>query len=253
MAPQTEIRILATPADLFQAAAAEFAKLASDAVQKSGRFTVALSGGSTPRSLYQLLASGAFPNLPWDKTYFFFGDERHVPPDHPDSNYRMADEAMLSKVPIPGANVFRIPAEMKDSDAAASAYEQTLRTFFALKPDQFPRFDLILLGLGPDGHTASLFPGSSALNENKRLVVANWVEKFKTHRITFTFPVLNHAACVMFLAGGADKAGILREVLENPQADLPSQKVHPTDGKLIWMVDRAAAADLSAKIKSRSA
>jgi 6-phosphogluconolactonase len=252
MAPQTEIRILATPADLFQAAAAEFAKLASDAVQKSGRFTVALSGGSTPRSLYQLLASGAFPNLPWDKTYFFFGDERHVPPDHPESNYRMANEAMLSKVPIPATNVFRIPGEMKDADAAASAYEQTLRTFFALPPGEFPRFDLVLLGLGPDGHTASLFPGSSALSECKRLVVANWVEKFKTHRITFTFPVLNHAACVMFLAGGADKAGILHEVLENPQADLPSQRVRPADGKLIWMVDRAAAAELSSDIKSRS-
>jgi 6-phosphogluconolactonase len=253
MFSSTEIRILATPAALFQAAAAEFAKLALDAVQKSGRFTVALSGGSTPRSLYQLLASGAFPKLPWDKTYFFFGDERHVPPDHPDSNYRMANEAMLSKVPIPAANVFRIPAEMNDADAAAGAYEQTLRNFFGWRPGDFPRFDLVLLGLGPDGHTASLFPGSSALDENNKLVVANWVEKFKTHRITFTFPVLNHAACVMFLASGADKAAMVHEVLENPKAGLPSQKVHPTNGKLVWIIDTAAAAELSPASKNRSA
>jgi 6-phosphogluconolactonase len=250
MSSHLELRIFETPADLFRGAAEEFCAQAVAAVAERGKFTVALSGGSTPRSLYQLLASGAFPKLPWDRTYFFFGDERHVPPDNPESNYRMANEAMLSKAPA--QNVFRIPAEMKDADAAAGAYEQTLRKFFSLTPGELPRFDLILLGLGPDGHTASLFPGSSALNENKRLVVANWVEKFKTHRITFTYPVLNHATCVMFLASGADKAGILREVLENPQADLPSQRVHPVDGRLVWLVDRAAAADLSANIKSRS-
>jgi 6-phosphogluconolactonase len=242
-----ELRIFETSADLFRGAAEEFCSQAATAAADRGKFCVALSGGSTPKSLYTLLASGAFPHLPWDKTYFFFGDERHVPPEHPDSNYRMANEAMLSKAPVPAANVFRIPAEMKDADAAASAYEQTLRNSFKLGPAQFPRFDLILLGLGPDGHTASLFPGSSALNERKRLVVANWVEKFKTHRITFTFPVLNSTACVMFLASGADKAGILREVLENPQADLPSQRVRPTNGRLVWMLDRAAAAELSAK------
>jgi 6-phosphogluconolactonase len=245
MSSQTQLRILSTPADLFQAAAEEFVNLAAGALQMDGRFSVVLSGGSTPKTLYQLLASGAFPQLPWDKTYLFFGDERHVPPDHPDSNYRMANEAMLSKVPIPAANVFRIPAEMKDADAAASTYEQTLRSFFGLRPGEFPRFDLILLGLGPDGHTASLFPGTSALNQTRRLVVANWVEEFKTHRLTFTYPVLNNAAYVMFLVSGPDKAGILREVLEDPQADLPSQKVRPSNGPLAWMVDRAAAAGLS--------
>jgi 6-phosphogluconolactonase len=250
MPSSPELRIFPTPADLFRGAAEEFVAQATASVAERGRFTVALSGGSTPRSLYQLLASGTFPKLPWDKTYFFFGDERHVPPDHPDSNYRMANEAMLSKAPA--QNVFRIPAEMKDAAAAASAYEQTMRTFFRLAPDEFPRFDLILLGLGPDGHTASLFPGSSALNEKKRLVVANWVEKFNTYRLTFTYPVLNHAACVMFLASGADKAGILRQVLENPQANLPSQKVCPTNGRLVWMVDSAAAAELSPGTINRS-
>ena len=242
MPSQPELRVFDTPPDLFRAVASEFATLASAAVQSNGRFCVALSGGSTPRNFYQLLASNAFLNLPWDKTYFFFGDERNVPPDHSDSNYRMAKEALLWKVPEP--NVFRIHAE-QDAEAAARDYEQTLRTFFKLQPGEFPRFNLILLGLGPDGHTASLFPGTSALNENNRLVVANWVEQFKSHRITLTLPVLNHAACGMFLACGPDKATILREVLENQSANLPSQRVRPVDGRLIWMVDRAAAGSLS--------
>lgn len=245
MSPAPEIRVLPTPSDLFQSAATEFAALAAQSIRARGRFTVALSGGSTPKSLYALLATGSIPNLPWDKTYFFFGDERHVPPDHPDSNYRMAQESLLSKISVPPQNIFRVRAEETNADDAAQSYDQTLTTFFALKPGQFPRFDLILLGLGPDGHAASLFPGTAALNENKRLVVANWVEKFKTYRITFTFPVLNHAACIMFLVSGPDKAAMLHEVLQNPSANLPSQKVRPVDGRLIWLVDRAAASALS--------
>ncbi len=243
MPVQAEIRILKTAAELFEAAAADFAARATGAVQASGRFTVALSGGSTPKTLYSLLATK--PNIPWDKICFFWGDERHVPPDHPESNYRMANEALLSKVPVRPENIFRIHAEENDAAAAAMQYEQALRDSFHLSPGQFPRFDLILLGTGPDGHTASLFPGTAALNEPQRLVVANWVPKFNTHRITFTFPVLNAAACVMFLASGPDKAAILREILENPAADLPSQRVQPTNGALIWLVDRAAAGALS--------
>jgi 6-phosphogluconolactonase len=235
-----EIRVVDTATELFRAAAREFVTLASQAIKNRGRFCVALSGGSTPKKLYSLLASEPAKAVPWDKTYFFFGDERHVPPDDPDSNYRMVNEAMFSKAPVPPGNVFRIHAE-KDAAVAAQEYEETLYRFFDLQPNQFPRFDLILLGVGPDGHTASLFPGSAALNETKRLVVANWVEKFKTWRITFTFPVLNHAACVMLLASGADKAGILHEVLENPNANLPSQKVRPEDGQLVWLADRDAA------------
>ena len=235
-----ELRIVDTAAQLFRTAAREFVALASQAVKNNGRFCVALSGGSTPKNLYILLADEQVKAIPWDKTYFFFGDERHVPPDHSDSNYRMVNEAMFSKVPVPPGNVFRIHAE-KDADVAAREYEETLRRFFDLKHNQPPRFDLILLGVGPDGHTASLFPGSTAVNETKRLVVANWVEKFETYRITLTFPVLNHAACVMFLASGADKAGILHEVLENPNANLPAQKVRPDGGQLMWLVDREAA------------
>jgi 6-phosphogluconolactonase len=243
MPTQPEIRILKTAPELFEAAAAEFAAQASAAVRARGRFTVALSGGSTPRTLYSLLATK--PNIPWDKIFVFWGDERHVPPDHPESNYRMANDAFLSKVPVPAGNVFRIHAEEKDAAAAALQYEQTLQNFFHLSAGESPRFDLIFLGVGPDGHTASLFPGTSALNETNRLVVANWVPKFNTHRITFTFPVLNAAACVIFLMSGADKAATLHEVLENNSADLPSQNVRPVNGKLIWLVDEPAARTLS--------
>jgi 6-phosphogluconolactonase len=244
MPNQPEIRILNTPAELFRAAATEFATLAWQAEQSSGRFTVALSGGSTPKSLYALLASGSIANVPWEKIFFFFGDERFVPPDHPDSNYRMARETgLFSKVSE--GNVFRVLTEEGDADHVARAYDQTLRTFFGLRPGEFPRFDLVLLGLGPDGHTASLFPGTAALNENRSLVVANWVDKFQTYRLTFTLPVLNRAGCVMFLVSGADKANIVREVLENENADLPSQKVRPADGRLLWLLDRAAGSDLS--------
>ena len=243
MPRQPEIRILKTATDLFEAAAAEFAAQASAAVGAKGRFTLALSGGSTPRTLYSLLATK--PGIAWDKICIFWGDERHVPPDHAESNYRMANEALLSKVPVHPENVSRICAEEKDAAAAALQYEQTLKDFFHLSPGEFPRFDLIFLGVGPDGHTASLFPGTAALNETKRLVVANWVPKFNTYRITFTFPVLNAAACVIFLLSGADKAATLREVLENKSADLPSQKVCPVNGKLVWMVDEPAARTLS--------
>ena len=244
MLNEADIRILNTPQELFQAAAAEFISLASTAIRDHEKFSVALSGGSTPKSLYSVLARSA---LPWDKIFFFWSDERHVPPDHPDSNYRMAKEALLSKVPVPPENIFRVRAEEKDANVVAKDYEEALKLFFRLKPGEFPRFDLILLGLGPDGHTASLFPNTAALNETKRLVVANWVEKFKTNRITFTYPVLNYAACVIFLVSGGDKSEIVREVLENPGADLPSQKVHPANGRLLWLLDKDAASKLSKK------
>src|ERR1700693_5203897 len=239
-----EIRILNAPADLFQAAATEFAALASQAVQANERFSVALAGGSTPKGLYALLAGGSIPNIPWEKIFFFFGDERFVPSDHPESNFRMAREAgLLSQAS--DDHVFRVRTEEKDADTAALDYEQTLREFFGLQPGEFPRFDLVLLGLGPDGHTASLFPGTAALNEKSRLVVANWIDQFQTYRIRLTLTVLKRSACVMFLASGRDKAKIVREVLKNESANLPSQKVRPVDGRLLWLLDGAAGAELS--------
>jgi 6-phosphogluconolactonase len=258
MSAPVEIRRLTTPQDLFQAAADEVLLAAAAAVQERGRFTIALSGGSTPKSLYTLIAANAGQNIPWAEMFFFWGDERHVPPQDPDSNYRMAQETLLSKVPVPPANVFRIPAENPDASAAADAYEQTLRQFFNLKPGDskpgdlksgaWPRFDMILLGMGPDGHAASLFPETAALREETRWVVANWVEKLKTSRITLTLPVLNSAREVMFLVSGTEKASVLHEVLEGnaPGDKYPSKLVRPGNGKLIWLIDRAAASQLSA-------
>jgi len=242
-----EIRILTTPQELFDAAAEEVIQAANESVGARGKFTIALSGGSTPKSLYNLLATNARNTLPWDRMFFFWGDERHVPPTDPESNYQMVQEAMLSKVSIPAANIFRFEAENPDAAAVAEAYEQTLRKFFQLSAGEFPQFDLILLGLGPDGHTASLFPGTSGLKERSRLVIANWVEKLKTHRLSLTFPVLNAARRVAFLVSGTDKATVLRAVLEGdaPADQYPAKLVNPKDGKLIWFLDRAAASGLS--------
>lgn len=248
MSANVELRKLATPQDLFQAAAEELVRSAEESVAERQRFTIALSGGSTPKGLYNLIAANARAALPWNEMFFFFGDERHVPPDSPDSNFRMASESLFSKAPIPASNIFRVPAENPDAAAAAESYEKSLRTFFALQPSEFPRFDLILLGMGPDGHTASLFPETAALQEKSRPVLANWVPKLKTFRITFTLPVINAARRVMFLVSGTDKAAALRAVLEGKETaeKYPSKLVHPTNGKLIWLVDGAAASELSA-------
>lgn len=249
MNSSAEIRTLTTPQELFAAAAEEVVRAANEAVAQRGRFTIALAGGSTPKSLYNLLATNARTALPWDRMFFFWGDERHVPPTDSDSNYRMADEAMLAKIPVPAANVFRMKTENPEAAAVAEDYEQTLRKFFQLEPGQLPTFDLILLGMGPDGHTASLFPGTAALQEKSRLVLANWVEKMKTYRITLTLPVLNAARCVIFLVSGTDKAPALHAVLEEDVSgeQYPAKLVQPRQGKVIWLVDRAAASSLSSK------
>lgn len=237
--PETVIVTDATA--LYSSAAEEFARCAREAVAQRGRFCVALSGGNTPRGVYSHLAANFKNALPWDKIYIFFGDERNVPPDNPESNYRMANESLLSQVPIPPENVFRVRGELQASEAAQQ-YEAQLRSFFRMPSGAWPRFDLIFLGLGDDGHTASLFPGSSALQEDTRLVVGNWVEKFKTHRITFTYPLLNHAAEIAFLVSGEGKAQIVCDVLKpSDPPRYPAQLVHPLDGRLLWLADRAAA------------
>lgn len=220
------IEIFANAQELARGAAEYFVARSGEAMAQKGFFTVALSGGSTPKALYQLLVD---LDVPWSRTHFFWSDERHVPPDHPDSNYRMAHEAMLSRVPVPESNIHRIHGENPDAAEAANAYEQTLLPL-----------DLILLGLGTDGHTASIFPGSEALHETKRLVAAPWVEKFNTYRITMTLPLLNNGASVLFLVSGAEKAGIVKEVIEGPK-QYPAQFVQPTHGQLLWMLDKDAA------------
>jgi 6-phosphogluconolactonase len=276
-----ELFIVDDRASLAYAAAARFADLAREATNTRRRFAVALSGGSTPRDLYTLLASGGFAaQVDWSRVHCFWGDERAVPPDHPDSNYRMAHETLLSRVPIPAANVHRIAAE-KNAEVAAREYERDMQAFFdggfdvgsgdvgsgvALlnppesgvelptqagagvqlphqQPQYLPRFDLILLGLGADGHTASLFPHTRALAETSRWVVANAVPQLQTTRITLTVPVINAAAQILFLVAGEDKAEALHAVLRgayNPET-YPAQMIQPTNGKLVWFVDRAAA------------
>jgi 6-phosphogluconolactonase len=233
--------VLTDPAAVFAAAAVEFLQRARSAIQGSGRFTVALAGGSTPRHLYSLLATQA--DVPWDKIQIFFSDERHVPPDSPESNFRMASDSLFSQAPIPKENIFRVPGELPDAETAAHSYEQTMRQFFQLEDDALPRFDLILLGMGPDGHTASLFPGTGALHEDERWVTANWVEKLKTWRITFTYPVLNHAAAVLLMTTGEEKQEALLQVLQGkPDMETyPAQGIRPANGSLIWLVDQAAA------------
>lgn len=237
MAELNEVRVFESSADLMEATAQEILKAAQQAVSERGRFTWALSGGSTPRGLYRLLASGPFRDrMPWEAIHFFWGDERHVPPDHPESNFRMAREAMLDAVPVLPGNVHRIRAEEPDAERAAAEYEEEIRSFFSSET----RFDLILLGLGKDGHTASLFPGSTAVHERERLVVAVWVEAQQAFRITLTPPVLNNAGRAVFLVSGEDKAQALHSVIEgerNPER-YPAQVV---EGNRLWMVDRPAA------------
>jgi 6-phosphogluconolactonase len=248
-----DVRILTNIDAIAKRAAQDFVQSATQAVSEKGSFTVALSGGSTPKALYSLLAGDAAlrSQLPWDKMYLYFGDERSVGPDHSDSNFRMATETMLSKVPLKPEQVFRIKGEYKDTDKAAQEYEQVLRTSFKIAEGQFPRFDLVFLGIGSEGHTASLFPGTKALHETKRLVVRNWVGKLYTNRITLTAPAINNAARVVLMVTGADKALALKGILEGPYEpdQLPAQIIQPPNGKLLWLVDTVAGGMLSIGIR----
>lgn len=228
--------------DLYRKAAAEFIKLAKASVAASGQFAAALSGGSTPKGLYSLLATSEFrEQIAWPRVHLFWGDERCVPADHPESNYHMVQQTLLSKVPIPAENVYRMEGE-KDPQVAALRYQETLERFFQLSNNALPQFDLILLGLGEDGHTASLFPGSAALQETKRLVTALYVEKLQSYRLTLTLPVLNHGANISFLVTGMNKASILRDVLQRGHGSttFPAQRVKPQWGRLVWFADQAA-------------
>lgn len=228
---------------LFQAAAEHFSEIANSAVAAHGIFFVALAGGNTPRELYLLLAQPAWRSrVPWEKAHIFFGDERCVPPEHPDSNYRMAREVLLEALSLPEQNIHRMAGE-QEPHAAALAYQQEIRRVFSIAGDKLPRFDLILLGLGSDGHTASLFPGTAALHEKEKLVVANYVDKLNSFRLTLTLPVLNNAQHIMFLAVGDNKANILHEIFEMPDRPIkyPAELVRPTNGTVIWLLDRAAA------------
>ena len=250
---EREIRILADGAAIAKRAAQEFFQAAASAVREKGSFNVALAGGSTPKALYSLLVNDPTlrSQVPWDKMYLFFGDERHVLPDHPDSNFRMATEAMIAKSPMKPEQVTRIKGEYPDADRAALEYEKALREYFKLKNGEYPRFDLVLVGMGNEGHTLSLFPGTKALHADGRIAVRNWVGKLYADRITLTAPAASNAARVIFMATGTDKAPALKAVLEGPfePEQLPAQLLQPKNGKLLWLVDTAAGSMLSMGIR----
>jgi len=244
--PSLDFEIHPGPAALFQKAAEKFAQIANDAVMKHGAFFVALAGGNTPRELYVLLTQENWrARVPWEKAHIFFGDERCVPPDHIDSNYRMVREALLDKLNLPESKVHRMAGE-QEPQLAAAAYETEILQVFSGEGIEPPRFDLILLGLGNDGHTASLFPETSALYEKEKLVVANYVEKFKSYRLTMTLPLLNNSRNILFLVSGESKAAIVKDIFQNHNRSqhYPAELICPTDGRLLWLLDQAAAAEL---------
>ena len=237
-----EIHICRSPDDLGRAAAEFYADAAQ---QTAGRtFFVAFSGGSTPEFMYRQLAGPEFRDrIPWAEAEYFWSDERCVPPDHPDSNYGLAERALLSKVPIPRDRIHRMRGEL-DPQQAAAEYESELRRVFRTSAPAVTRFDLLFLGLGDDGHTGSLFPGSPALNESTRLAVANYVQKLKSHRLTMTFREINAARRVVFVVSGEKKAAALRQVMRGGGPPVPAERVYPENGTLVWFVDEAAAGQL---------
>ena len=250
---QRDVQIFPEAGALTRRAAEEFLKSVAEAVAQKGAFTVALAGGSTPKALYSQLADEPLRSqIPWEKLHFFFGDERHAPPDGAESNFRMANEALFSKGAIKPEQITRIKGEYADTEKAALEYEQALRAYFKLKVGEYPRFDLVLLGMGEEGHTLSLFPGTKALHASDRIVVRNWVGKLYTERITLTATAANHASRVIFMVTRADKAPALKAVLEGPYEpeQLPAQLIQPASGKLLWLVDQAAGSMLETGIRN---
>lgn len=249
VANKQKIQIVADAEAMCRAAAETLLRHIVETLQTKDVYSIALSGGSTPRKLYALMADDTElgRQMPWERIHFFWGDERPVPPDHPDSNYRMAYAAMLSHAPIPPANIHRIRAENPDASKTAKEYARDMRRFFGITNGELPRFNCVLLGMGSDGHTASLFPGSPAIGEEKRLVMANWVEKFNAYRITLTVPVFNNADLILFLVSGGEKAGALKAILEGDKEPdrYPAKLIQPSGGALIWFLDRFAASSLT--------
>ncbi len=244
-----DIRIVGSIHEWAHSAAAFIVSAGERTIRANGRFILALSGGSTPKTLYQVLASPEWSaRLDWAKVYFLFGDERCVPPDHPDSNFNMAQTSLFHPLTIQPDHVFRMRGECEDLSAAAQEYEETIRRLTKTQSSAVPRIDLILLGLGDDGHTASLFPGTAALEETVRIVTVGQAPTGIRSRLTVTFGVLNQAATVLFLVTGKGKAGMVRRILEPASVtdrSLPSARIAPESGQLVWMLDQAAAERLT--------
>jgi 6-phosphogluconolactonase len=238
-----DIKIFQDSQALIDTAVDFFLALAEESIAARGLFTVVLSGGSTPKPVYRALGTDAnHKRVAWDKIYLFWGDERHVPPDHPDSNYRMVKEQLLQEVAIPAENIHRVPAEM-DIRLAACSYEESLREFFA---GEWPRFDLVMLGMGEDGHTASLFPHSAGLNEQHRWFIANHAPQQEVWRLTLSKKAINSARNILVLVRGASKARMLKDVLTGPHDpdDKPIQLISPREGRMLWLVDNQAGSQL---------
>lgn len=242
---EVQAHVLPDAGSMAEAAARQFADACVQAVIERGVFRVALSGGSTPRALYLRLTEPPFRNsIDWGRVFFFWGDERCVAPAHERSNYAMAKEPLLEPLGIKASNIFRIHGE-EEPRRAAARYEEVLRTQFESQ-DATPRFDLVLLGLGSDGHTASLFPGSTALKEKRRLFVANYVAPFREWRLTGTYPLFNAARRVLFLVSGEDKSDPVAKILkkQRPYRQLPAAGIQARSGLVLWLLDRAAGSRL---------
>jgi len=232
--------IFADSEDLFQAAAKDFADKAMGLLSKKKLLNIALSGGSTPKDFFKVLAQ---QKIPWEKVRFFFVDERYVPGDNPENNYHMADQYLFSKISIPRENIYPIPTEFKDPEEAAREYELILHKAFGVKSHEIPKFDIIYLGLGDDGHTASLMPFNKLIFKKHQLVAADWVSKLNMYRITLTPTIINHSDNIIFMATGANKAPAVSAVLEGKYEpdQYPAQLIDHTQGKTIWYLDQAAA------------
>jgi 6-phosphogluconolactonase len=247
-----DIRIAGSIQEWAHKAAGFIASASERTIRSNGRFILALSGGSTPKTLYQVLASPEWrTRLDWTKVYFLFGDERCIPPDHPDSNFNMAQTSLFQPLAIQPDHIFRMRGESADLSAVAQEYEETIRHLTKAQLNTVPRIDLVLLGLGDDGHTASLFPGTSALQETMKIVTVGQAPTGIRSRLTLTLGVLNQAAMVLFLVTGKGKADRVRRVLEPKSEDdrsLPAARVRPESGQLVWMLDQAAAQGLTKRL-----
>ncbi len=233
-----EIKIYNGESELFKNAAEYICSLINYFINDFNKCTLVLSGGKTPKKLFEILSLSYRESVNWSKVYFFWGDERCVPPDDSESNFRMANEYLLSKISVPKENIFRIPAEKPPSEAAEE-YEQNMRSFFGDK--SFPRFDIVLLGIGNDGHTASLFPETDVLEIKDKWAAAVYVEKLKAWRITMTYPVINSSKNILFIAAGREKSEIIGRALTDIEANLPVQKINPLEGKFIWFLDKESS------------
>jgi 6-phosphogluconolactonase len=244
---QPKLSIFSSPTLLSQAAAELVLRAVKETLQTQDRVTLCLSGGSTPREFYSLLACEPYcGQIPWEKVHIFWGDERHIPLSEPDNHYRMAMDLFLSKVPIPSENIHRVLVETSEPDEVAKQYESEIKAFFGVLREAVPAFDVVFLGMGSDGHTASLFPETTAVKEGTRWVVSNFVPRRGLTRITLTFPILNQARNIVFLVSGSSKAEMLRSVLQGSQnASLfPAQLIRPESGHLMWFVDQDAGSQL---------